>query len=252
MSLSDRSHAIELILAFADDKHLMGQQHAEWIGVTPFLEEDLAFCSIGQDELGHAALLYELLVDEDDEAAIDGAIDALAFGRSADEYRSCHFVELSTDDWAEAFVRHWMFDLADRLRWEAVASSTNEALRDIAARVEREELFHRMHADGMLDVLLESDEGRCRLRAATEKMAPLALAMFEPVEGETQAVADGVIDRPFAERRDEFVAAVEARVGPIDWGEPPSQDGRRVRSADWAPLMARMREVFELDLEARW
>ena len=39
----------EFLLALADDKHLMGQQHAEWIGVTPFLEEDLAFCSIGQD-----------------------------------------------------------------------------------------------------------------------------------------------------------------------------------------------------------
>ena len=33
----------------------MGQQHTEWIGVAPFLEEDLAFSSIGQDELGHAA-----------------------------------------------------------------------------------------------------------------------------------------------------------------------------------------------------
>ena len=42
------------LLSIADDKHFVGQQHAEWIGVAPFLEEDLAFCSIGQDELGHA------------------------------------------------------------------------------------------------------------------------------------------------------------------------------------------------------
>ena len=56
--------ARDIILAFADDEHLMGQQHTEWIGVAPFLEEDLAFASIGQDELGHAALLLEAIVGE--------------------------------------------------------------------------------------------------------------------------------------------------------------------------------------------
>ena len=56
----------EYLLAFADDEHLIGQQHTEWIGTAPFLEEDLAFCSIAQDELGHAAALYELLGDADE------------------------------------------------------------------------------------------------------------------------------------------------------------------------------------------
>ena len=51
----------EFLLAFADDEHLMGQQHTEWIGVAPFLEEDLALASIGQDELCHAVMLYELV-----------------------------------------------------------------------------------------------------------------------------------------------------------------------------------------------
>jgi ring-1,2-phenylacetyl-CoA epoxidase subunit PaaC len=46
-----------VLLAFADDEHLMGQRHTEWIGVAPFLEEDMAFASIGQDELGHATAL---------------------------------------------------------------------------------------------------------------------------------------------------------------------------------------------------
>ena len=67
----------EFVLAFADDEHLMGQQHAEWIGVAPFLEEDLAFCSIGQDELGHAASLYALVAGEGDGGQVDDrAIDA--------------------------------------------------------------------------------------------------------------------------------------------------------------------------------
>ena len=46
----------EWVLAFADDEHMIGARHAAWIGLGPFLEEDLAFCSIAQDELGQVAI----------------------------------------------------------------------------------------------------------------------------------------------------------------------------------------------------
>ena len=101
----------EHLLAFADDEHLIGQQHTEWIGTAPFLEEDLAFCSIAQDELGHAAALYELL----------GDVDALAFGREPAAYRSCSLVEVPCVEWELAIARHWLYDLAERQRWDSIA-----------------------------------------------------------------------------------------------------------------------------------
>ena len=64
--------AKELILAFADDELCVGQNHSWWIAVGPFLEEDLAFTSIAQDELGHARALYSLISDD---------IDLEAYGR---------------------------------------------------------------------------------------------------------------------------------------------------------------------------
>ncbi len=237
----------EFLLAIADDKHLMGQQHAEWIGVTPFLEEDLAFCSIGQDELGHAALLYELLAGDD-----DAAIDSLAYDRGADDYRSCHLVELATDDWTVAFARHWLFDTADQHRWALVSQSTVSELQDVAARVEREERFHRLHADNMLDVLLADATARDRFVTAVAVLAPLTQGLFEPVAGEAEAVATGVAAGPLAAEWDAFVATIEARIGAVEWGSAPSQAQRTLRSDDWRPLMARMREVIDLDLSATW
>lgn len=237
----------EWILALADDKHLMGQQHAEWIGVTPFLEEDLAFCSIGQDELGHAAMLYELLVGDD-----DAAIDSLAYDRGADDYRSCHLVELATSDWTIAFARHWLFDTADQHRWAVLADSSVPELQEVAARVEREELFHRMHAENMLDVLLEDAEGRARFTAAVTTLAPLVKGLFEPAAGEAEAIASGVVSEAFAARWESFASQITARVGAIDWGDAPGQNARTVRSSDWQPLMNRMREVIDLDLSATW
>ena len=87
----------EFLLAFADDEHLMGQQHAEWIGVAPFLEEDLAFCSISQDELGHAASLYAIVAGDSNPTGVgDPAIDQLAFHRDPADWRSCRLCLLYT------------------------------------------------------------------------------------------------------------------------------------------------------------
>jgi len=241
------SEVRDFLLSLADDKHLMGQQHAEWIGVTPFLEEDLAFCSIGQDELGHAAMIYALLVGDDDRA-----IDQLAFGRSAEEYRSSHLVELATDDWSIAFARHWLFDLADRYRWEMLSESSLEPLREIAVKVEQEEFFHRAHADQILDVLLADDEGRARITAAVQTIAPLVQGIFALVVGGMRALELGVVSGCVIDKWPEFTAAVSERLGPIDWGDLPPQEARRARSADWQPLMDRMREVIDLDPEADW
>jgi peptide/nickel transport system substrate-binding protein len=51
---------LNLVLALADDELVLGHRHAEWTGWAPYLEEDLAFSSIAQDEMAHARALYEL------------------------------------------------------------------------------------------------------------------------------------------------------------------------------------------------
>lgn len=239
----------EYLLAFADDEHLMGQQHTEWIGVTPFLEEDLAFASIGQDELGHAALLYAALVGDD-----DAAIDELAFFRHPSEYRSCWLVERGGDDWAEAIVRHWLYDAAEELRWSALTDSALPAVADAAVRGLAEERFHRRHADSILDVLLADPDAEGKLLAARDTLLPLALAMFEPVAGEAEAVEAGVAHHRFADHITTWQDRVDERFGAVDWSAvtAPDQSARTERSPDFAPLIARIREVFDIDREAVW
>ena len=51
---------VGLVLALADDEMVLGHRHSEWTGWAPYLEEDLAFSSIAQDEMAHARVLYEL------------------------------------------------------------------------------------------------------------------------------------------------------------------------------------------------
>jgi ring-1,2-phenylacetyl-CoA epoxidase subunit PaaC len=244
----------EFLLAFADDEHLMGQQHAEWIGVAPFLEEDLAFCSISQDELGHAASLYAIVAGGGDPTGVeDPAIDELAFHRDPADWRSCRLVEEPSGDWSHALVRHWLYDAAEELRWDLVSKSTLVPLAEVAVRATSEEWFHRRHADSLLDVLLVRSNSRKRLLAALDDLLPIAVGLFDPVPGEAEAVATGVATAPFDTCLPAWTERIRNRFG-IDpsYTSPSSLNGRRDRSLAFAPLLERMREVFALDPTATW
>jgi ring-1,2-phenylacetyl-CoA epoxidase subunit PaaC len=245
-SLGVSAAAQEYLLALADDEHLIGQQHAEWIGVAPFLEEDLAFCSIAQDELGHAAMLYELI----------GDADQLAYGRRPGDYRCCHLVEVPCRDWAEALARHWLYDLAEVRRWSALAESTLGAVAAIVDRAVREEEYHRRHAATLIDRMLGSphDEAAQRAEAAIIGLLPLADAVWDPVAGEPEALADGVASASSAELQRAWRRDVEDVLGAVDWHplERPDQAARTRRSPYFAPLQERITEVFRLDPSARW
>ena len=74
----------EIALELADDELILGWRNSEWTGIAPFLEEDVAFSSIAQNEIGHARALYELTARD----LTDGRdADALAFDRKPEEYR---------------------------------------------------------------------------------------------------------------------------------------------------------------------
>jgi ring-1,2-phenylacetyl-CoA epoxidase subunit PaaC len=240
--------ARQVILAFADDEHMMGQQHTEWIGVAPFLEEDLAFASIGQDELGHAALLFEVLVGPDDQA-----IDEIAFYREPDEWRSCHLTEMTLPEWADTLVRHWLYDAAEELRWQLFTESSVHALRNVAARAQQEERFHRRHGDALLDSLLSVDEARDRLVEALHRLLPPALAMFDGVSAEPEAIAEGVVAGTLRSCIPEWKQRVDNRFGAQDWAAFSHDSGdRTTRHAEFAALLARLREVLDLDRTAVW
>lgn len=235
-----------VLLAFADDEHLMGQRHTEWIGVAPFLEEDLAFSSIAQDELGHATMLYELVDPGAD-------VDTLALGRAPADYRSCWLVEAPCTDWAEALVRHWLYDTAEELRWSALADSSHDGVRGTAARALNEERYHRRHADALLDAIEHDREARVRVGTALASLLPAAAAMFDAPAGGEEADRT-IVGAPFVESQSRWGELVDRRFGAQAWAgvEPPSSDGRTLRSTEFAEVYARMREVIALDPSARW
>ena len=159
------------LLAIADDELILGWRDSEWTGIAPTLEEDVAFSSIAENEIGHARALYELAATE-----LGTDADALAFDRQPDEYRCAQLVELRLMDWAHTIARRYLYEEADRVRLEALKAGDDAELAGLAAKIDREETYHRLHAELWADRLRDEP----RFRAAVEELWPYALGLLEP------------------------------------------------------------------------
>ena len=160
MNEQEQQHLLEI----ADDELILGWRDSEWTGIAPLLEEDVAFSSISQNEIGHARALYQLVAQE---RAITA--DELAFDRAPEEYRCSRLVELRLLDWEKTIARHYLYEEADAARLERLKQSGDAEIAGLAAKIDREEAYHRMHAQMWFDRLKDEP----RFTAALDELRPL-------------------------------------------------------------------------------
>jgi ring-1,2-phenylacetyl-CoA epoxidase subunit PaaC len=177
----------QLLLELADDELILGWRESEWTGIAPVLEEDVAFSSIAQNEIGHARACYQLLTDDP---------DALAFDRPPGEYACAPLVELRLLDWARTIARRRLYELADQVRIEHLMASDDATVAGLAAKIDREEAYHRMHAEMWSERLA----GEPRFREALDELWPYALGLVEPDQRPALAKLFGLAEVPPVER----------------------------------------------------
>ncbi|MDX1615848.1 MAG: 1,2-phenylacetyl-CoA epoxidase subunit PaaC [Candidatus Promineifilaceae bacterium] len=240
------------LLAVADDELVLAHRNSEWTGHAPILEEDIAFANIAQDELGHATLWYGAL----EALGVDGA-DRLVFFRPAADFRNAQVVELPKGDWAFTMLRQYLFDVFEAARCERLIDSDYQPLADIAAKIRREEIYHRRHTSAWVRRLgLGTDESQRRLQAALEQLWPYQAQLFRPISNENVLVEAGIVPAAAALQASwtEIVTAElteagltlpsETRAG----GAPP----RSAHSEHLEVLLADLQLVARSDPEAAW
>ena len=216
----------ELLLAVADDEFVIGFSDSEWTGIAPMLEEDVAMSSLSQDELGHAAALYDLLGE------ITGQDrDAIAYDRKPDDYRHARLLDHGRGDWAMTIARRYLYETADAVRLEALADSSWTPLADLVAKLRREERYHLMHIGAWLERLASDGDARHRLIDALETLGPDAGTVFTPLESEGALVDGSVLARPMADLEKEWRARVTATFEPLGLPvAPATRDALRGRT----------------------
>jgi len=165
------SERAQRLLELADDELILGWRNSEWTGIAPFLEEDVAFSSIAQNEIGHARALYELAARD-----LDTTADELAFDRQPEEYRCAPLVELRfVPDWARTIARHYLYESADAVRVAALKESDDAEVAGLMAKIDREETYHRMHADMWIERLRDDP----KVKEALVELWPYSLGVLD-------------------------------------------------------------------------
>jgi ring-1,2-phenylacetyl-CoA epoxidase subunit PaaC len=179
------------LLAIADDELILGWRDSEWTGIAPSLEEDVAFSSIAQNEIGHARALYELAA-----AQLGTTADELAFDRDPSDYRSSQLVEQRRMDWAHTIARHYLYETADEIRLAALKESDDADVAGLAAKMDREEQYHRLHARMWAERLQDEP----RFREALEELWPFALGVLAPEQRAALVERVGLAETDAVER----------------------------------------------------
>jgi len=245
-----------LLLALADDKLLLGHLNSDWTGLGPMLEEDIAFSHLAQDEIAHAQAVYELAGQ-----LLGKSADELAFGRTPEQFRSAHIVEVPDEfDWATALSRKLFCDHFDLLRLERMAQSEWKPLRDLARRIADEEKLHVEHTDSWVIRLgIGTKESHDRMQKAIDALAPIAAWLFEPFDGLKGLVDANIYPGSDFEMFDQWLAEIEdvckraKLVVEIPVGEPEDKGGRRgVHTKYLKGVLDEMCEVWRVEPNAKW
>src|SRR5262249_14637578 len=100
--------------------------------------------------------------------------------RRPDESGCSKLVQLRlVPDWARTIARHVVYERADHARLEALKGSGDAELAGLAAKIDREEAYHRMHAQMWAERLRKEP----RFTAALEELEPLVDVRDEQVPG---------------------------------------------------------------------
>ena len=78
------------------------------------------------------------------------------------------------DDWARTIARHWLYETADRIRIQVLLNSIDREVAGLAEKIDREETYHRMHAEMWAERLRDEPV----FRKAVEELWPYALGVL--------------------------------------------------------------------------
>ncbi len=250
----EKTSWVLLLQAMADDEWIVAHRGSEWLGLAPDLEEDLAYSSVNQDEMGHAQFYYALLTELGEREP-----EQMVFARTASQWRNACILESPNGDWARVVALRYFYEVFDDIRTNALTRAPWPSLQAGVRKIRREEAYHLEHFATWFDMLANGTlESRRRLLDAILDMWPKLGDIFSWGEPDTflstldlASLRQDEVQRLWEERiRDKLHRWQIAWPGSVPL---PAANGRRgEHSDDLANLLGVMSEVWRSDETALW
>lgn len=220
--LTDEQRAAleELLFRLADDEYVHAERATEWQIYAPTLESDLALANVAQDEFGHARLWFDLLGE------LGYSEAEYLWERPVDDWTHSTLVERPFPDggWGNAVVRGYLYDVAERIRLEALLDTSYAPLADRVGKALDEETYHREHAENWLERLADDPEGATRLQTAVDDLFTHALSLFAAGDHEATIREAGFRTASLAEMREEWLDTVIPRLEGLGLDVPDPEE----------------------------
>lgn len=242
------------LLSLGDDSLVLGQRLCAWSGHAPSVEVDLSLANMALDLIGQAQL-FLAYAGEVEGAGRDG--DALAFHRDSSTYRNCLLVEQPNGDFGQTMARHLLFATYSELLFDALSSSKDQQIADIAAKAVKEVRYHsELAADWVIRLGDGTEESHQRMQDGLDWFWRFADELFTMSEGEAALAEAGIaadklaLRAPFDARIDEVLKRAIMTRGECKWPLGGGRDGRHTEHLSL--MLAEMQVLPRTYPEARW
>jgi ring-1,2-phenylacetyl-CoA epoxidase subunit PaaC len=249
-----RSPLLAYTLALADDALVLGHRLSEWSNWAPALEEDIALSNLALDLIGQARLLYSYAGEVEGRGRSE---DDLAYLRDEHAYANLLLVEQPNGDFAATIVRQLLYAAFMHPYYQALQTSADRRLAEIAAKAVKEMAYHVRHAAEWVIRLGDgTDESHARAAAALDELWTYTGELFEMDEGEKALAKAGIaVDRervrPAWNATVDQVLADATLLRPADrWMQTGGRAGRH--SEHLGHLLAEMQVLHRAHPGATW
>ena len=144
--MSDPSR-LRYVLRLADTSLVLGQRLGEWVGHSPALEEDLGLANLSLDLIGQARLLLSYACELEGRGRTE---DDFAMSRDQSDFLNFALVEQPNGDFGRTIVRQVLLDAFQLEIYEALQSSKDARLAEVAAKSLKETRYHFRYSAGWL------------------------------------------------------------------------------------------------------
>ncbi|KJY82779.1 phenylacetic acid degradation protein [Vibrio galatheae] len=182
---------LNYVLQLADTNLVLSHRLAEWCGIAPELEIDIALANIGLDLLGEARNLYQYAAVLDGQGKTE---DDYAYLRQERDYKNLLLAERPNEGFDITIVRQFLFDNFHNLLLQTLAQSNDEQVAAIAKKSLKEVAYHLRYSTGWIERLAGGTElSHEKIQTAVNDLWRYTNEMFELGAAESALIEQGVI-----------------------------------------------------------
>jgi ring-1,2-phenylacetyl-CoA epoxidase subunit PaaC len=191
---ANRDAFFEVLLRIGDTTLILGHRDSEWCGHSPALEEDIALANMALDLIGQTRLWLGLAAEVEGKGR---TADDLAYLRDVWDFRNLLLVEGLNGDFGHTLMRHFLFDIYHLVLLQALATSSDRRVAEIAAKAGKEVAYHVERTSNLIVRLGDgTDESHRRMQAALDALWPYVGEMFMADEKDEAVAAAGIAPNP--------------------------------------------------------